>query len=55
VVVADDASVLMCAQELPYRAYMLTNNALPATFLTLTVFMVIPQIPIAYLCHPSSI
>jgi len=47
VVVADDASVLMCTWELPYMAYMLANNVLPATFLILIVFVLIPQIVIA--------
>jgi len=54
-VVADDTSVLMHVQELPYMAYMLANNALPATFLIMIAFMLIPQIAIAYLCHSSFI
>jgi len=46
-VVAGDASVLMHARELLYMAYMLANNILPATFLILIVFVLIPQIVIA--------
>jgi len=53
--VADDASVLMHAWELPYMVYMLANNALPVAFLILIVFILIPQIAIAYLCHSSFI
>jgi len=48
-VVADNTSVLMHMWELLYMAYMLANNALPVTFLILIIFILMPQIVIAYL------
>jgi len=47
--------LMMHAWELPYMAYMFTNNALPTTFLVLIVFVLMPQIAIAHLCYSSFI